>query len=246
MAASTIPRFLLPQYGQMWQRIPSAAPSHTIAKAVTRTTKSFARFASSTSPPPSGPRVLEKPTRFNPPSHGARLPKKVTPRHYGGELSADEVQAQKRKDYPGLKPPPGTFGHWILSSRWIHATITMGTLGALAFYTANENFKRNSPFADMVPAASEFLYHPITATRQLADVIRMNEMHNAAIVQAKRQRRVDDVAKRAEYRKAHGLPLEQGFFGRTNNNVEAESESSPGAAAPSGTREERVVEDPKF
>ncbi|KAK3683776.1 hypothetical protein B0T22DRAFT_443783 [Podospora appendiculata] len=251
MAASTIPRFLLPQYGLMWRRVPSTAaaaaatPSHAIAKAVTRST-SFARFASKSASPPGGPRILEKPERFNPPSHGARLPKKVAPRHYGGDLSAAEVQAQKRKDYPGLQPPPGTFGHWFMTRRWIHAVVTMGTLGALAFYTARENFRRNSPFADMVPSAGDFVRHPIESTRAFADVIRLNEMHNAAIVQAKRQKRIDDVAKRTEYRKAHGLPLEQGFFGKSNNNTTEAEAAASGPAAPSGSREERVLEEPKY
>jgi hypothetical protein len=87
-----------------------------------------------------------------------------------------------------------------------------GTLSSLAMWTFTTNFKRNSPFADLVPAWGDYLRHPIDSVQQLAHVIRMHEMHNAAKVQTKRQRGVDDVAKRAEYRKAHGLSTEQGLF----------------------------------
>lgn len=79
------------------------------------------------SPPPADPSkpiVLEKPERFNPPSHGARLPR-ATPKHYGGPLTHDQVQTQKTKDYPGLPPPPNTWSHWFLHNRHIHMFITL-------------------------------------------------------------------------------------------------------------------------
>ena len=73
---------------------------------------------------PSKPIVLEKPERFNPPSHGARLPRS-TPKHYGGSLTHDEIQTQKTKDYPGLPPPPNTWSHWFINNRQIHMFITL-------------------------------------------------------------------------------------------------------------------------
>jgi hypothetical protein len=119
MATTTasIPRFLLPQSGLIWRRAgPSSAPSRL-----------FLRLSSTgnSKPPPSGPRVLAKPERFNPPSHGSRLPKKTPPRHYGGDLSAEEATAQAARDYPGLPPPQHTRAHWFLHSRWIHVVITV-------------------------------------------------------------------------------------------------------------------------
>jgi hypothetical protein len=69
--------------------------------------------------------VLAKPERFTPPSHGARLPKKGGPRHYGGDLSTEEVAAQVAREYPGMPPPPNTRAHWFLTSRWIHVVITV-------------------------------------------------------------------------------------------------------------------------
>lgn len=119
MASTTtsIPRFLLPQAGLLWRRfrVPSAASSGSI----------IIRYASTSPPKGSKPIVLEKPARFNPPSHGSRLPKKQIPRHYGGELSFEEAQAQKKKDYPGLPPPPDTWTHWFWNSRAFHLTLTM-------------------------------------------------------------------------------------------------------------------------
>ncbi|OIW27177.1 hypothetical protein CONLIGDRAFT_682253 [Coniochaeta ligniaria NRRL 30616] len=222
MASTTtsIPRFLLPQTGLLWQRfrVPNAASSGSI----------IIRYASTTPAKGSKPIVLEKPARFNPPSHGSRLPKKTTPRHYGGELSFEETQAQKKKDYPGLPPPPDTWAHWFWNSRAFHLTITMGTLTGLALFTFVQNFKQSSPFADMVPSLSDFVYHPISSGRIVVEIIRLSEAHNTAIVQEKRKRRVDDVEKRQEYRKAHGLDGNTSFFGTWGAKKDEEDKSEEG------------------
>lgn len=99
---------------------------------------------------------------------------------------------------------------------------------SLAVFTFVENFKHTSPFAHMMPAASDFVYHPIDTMSQIVEIIRLSEAHNTAIVAEKRKRRVDDVEKRNEYRKAHGLPDTRGFFGgtsttRTEDDVVAEA-----------------------
>jgi hypothetical protein len=83
----------------------------------------------------------------------------------------------------------------------------------LALFTFVENFKHTSPFADMVPSPSDFLYHPISSFRIVVEIIKLSEAHNSAIVQEKRKRRVDDVEKRNEYRKAHGIDTNTSFFG---------------------------------
>ena len=70
------------------------------------------------------PRVLEKPTKFNPPSHGRRLRERVT-RHYGPELTQQQKLEQGTKQYPNMMPPKGTFMHWFLTNRSIHLWITM-------------------------------------------------------------------------------------------------------------------------
>jgi hypothetical protein len=111
---TSIPRFLLPQTSRLWARYRVSPNSHSV----------LIRYASSSST--SKPLVLEKPTRFNPPSHGARLPKnKATPNHYGGDLSFEEKQAQKVKDYPGLPAPEGSWAHWFWNSRAFHLVVSM-------------------------------------------------------------------------------------------------------------------------
>lgn len=223
MASSTasIPRFLLPQSGLIWRR---AAPPSPATAASRRILTRLASGSTTKPNPPTGPRVLAKPERFNPPSHGARLPKKTLPRHYGGDLSAEEAAAQAQREYPFTAPSPSTRAHWFLNNRWIHVAITVGTLSGLAVFTFVLSFTRTSPFADMLPPASDFLWHPITATRVLIEVLRLHEAHKSARINEKRRRNVEDVAKRAAYRRAHGLPEEVGLFNTPMAKIQLEDE----------------------
>ncbi len=82
-------------------------------------------------------------------------------------------------------------------------------------YTFTENFRRTSPYADMVPGASEFAAHPFRSTGILLQAVKLTELARGARADEKRQRRVDDVSKRTMYRKAHGLET-QGYGGLTN------------------------------
>lgn len=108
-----IPRFLLPLQGPLWRgvRIPLSQNIRV-------------RFASS-SDRSQKPIVLEKPAKFNPPSHGSRLKRNTTPRHYGPQLTPSEIAARGRKHYPGLMAPEGTWSHWFWHSRLLHTFITM-------------------------------------------------------------------------------------------------------------------------
>lgn len=119
-----LPRFLLPQSSSLW-------------RTTTTTLSPLPRRLASTKPSPSkppkpsGPRVLAQPERFNPPSHGARLPRAGGPRqpqHYGGALSQSELLAQVRKEYPGLMAPMGSLAYRVIYSKWIHLTITLVSL----------------------------------------------------------------------------------------------------------------------
>lgn len=85
----------------------------------------------------------------------------------------------------------------------------------LATFTFVENFKRTSPFADMLPSGSDLVSHPFSSIRTAVEVVRLSEAQRSAEVAEKRKRRVDDVVKRSEYRKAHGLDKDQGFGGWT-------------------------------
>ncbi|KAK6070558.1 hypothetical protein SCUP515_08383 [Seiridium cupressi] len=186
----------------------------------------------STIPDPSKPIVLEKPEKFNPPSHGARLPR-GTPKHYGGAPTFEEVQTQKKTEYPGLPPPENTWSHWFINNRHIHMFITLGTLVSLAAYTFTAKFNATSPYADMIPAISEFPSHPIDYISTCLHVLRLHEEHISAVTAEKRRRKVDDVAKRNEYRKAHGLDTAQGiesWAGFSNSPV-----ASPAAPVDDGT-----------
>lgn len=103
----------------------------------------------------------------------------------------------------------------------------------------------------MLPAKGDFLSHPIDSLQHLGHVIRLHEAHKSAEISAKRQRAIDDVAKRTMYRKAHGLPEEQGIAGFIKlkeperiANVERgvmapETPSAPVAAAVAVAKEEQ-------
>ena len=78
---------------------------------------------------PFKPLVLENPTKFNPPSHGAKL-RKDPPRYPGPQLSTEQAEAQKKKKYPNMMPTEGTFMHWFVTNRSIHMYITLVHLPA--------------------------------------------------------------------------------------------------------------------
>lgn len=110
-----LPRFLLPLQGPSWRGVRIPISQNIVA----------IRFASSNSSS-SKPIVLEKPAKFNPPSHGSRLKKNnPMPKHYGPALSSEEVAAQRTRSYPGMMAPEGTWAHWFWHSKILHVFITM-------------------------------------------------------------------------------------------------------------------------
>lgn len=119
MATSSvsIPRFLLPRANYLPRsrsRLlpPTSNPHSALVRHV------------SNSRPSSKPLVLEKPAKFNPPSHGARLPRKK-PRNYGPALTEQQKHEMKTKKYPNMMPPEGSFLHWFLTNRWLHTWISL-------------------------------------------------------------------------------------------------------------------------
>lgn len=191
--------------------------------------------------------VLEKPSKFNPPSHGRRLPKNNNPpRHYGGDVSEVEAAAQRVRDYPGMMAPAGTWSHWFLNSRAIHLCLTLvrrtravdrakrrpgansrvqGMLTSLAVFTFVENFKRTSPFVDLVPSGSDFLSHPLQSVKLLVEVFRLSTAHRSREVAEERTRGVDDVEKRRMFRKAHGMQTHTGIAAWLGWNDQGEPET---------------------
>lgn len=117
MASRTIiPRFLLPLQSPLWRssaRVPKTSPFRGV------------RYNSDK------PIVLEKPLKFNPPSHGSRLRNKTLPKHYGAVITPEELSAQKQRSYPGLMAPEGTWSHWFWHSKMLHTCITLVSSGEL-------------------------------------------------------------------------------------------------------------------
>ncbi|KAH7320254.1 hypothetical protein B0I35DRAFT_478516 [Stachybotrys elegans] len=200
MASSraVIPRFLLPLQSPLWRgiRLPL---SPTVG----------VRFASTGggSSSPDKPIVLEKPLKFNPPSHGSRLKKNALPKHYGPTLTPGEKAAQAARHYPGLMAPPGTWQHWFWHSRALHLCITLGTLFSLAIATFFMNYAYNSPFKDLVPPISDLWNHPLYFFVQWKNVIVMHEEDKGRKTYERRMQHLDDVAKRKYYMKSHGIEV---------------------------------------
>jgi len=118
--------------------------------------------------------------------------------------------------------------HWFLHNKTIHVYIALSTLSTMAITVWITNFKRDSPFADMLPEWSQFLVHPIDSTRQFVEVLRLSTEAKSAETLERRNARMDDVAKRAQYRKAHGLDQNQGFGGWTLKNDQEPEMLAPG------------------
>lgn len=67
----------------------------------------------------------------------------------------------------------------------------------------------------MLPAGSQFFLHPIAYTRTFFEVLKLTSDYNTQETIERRKARVEDVAKRDAYRKAHGLDKQTGFGGWT-------------------------------
>ena len=99
-----------------------------------------------------------------------------------------------------------------------------------------EDFRTTTVFADMLPNGNEFWEHPIQFIGTILEVYKLHGEHISAQTAEKRRKNVEDVQKRAQYRKAHGLEENQGIFGWT---AKSDAESL-GPAIPTG---DRIVND---
>ena len=69
--------------------------------------------------------MLEKPSKYAPPSHPARFKKRETPQ-YGGELNEAAKAKQRSTWYPNTMPPAGTWAHRFLTfPPWAHAVFLL-------------------------------------------------------------------------------------------------------------------------
>ncbi len=111
-------------------------------------------------------------------------------------------------------------------------------LTTLAAITMWEDYHRRSPFAYMLPPISDLFWRPWAFVARCVEVLRLDTAHTTALTQERRRRRVDDVAKRAEFRKAHGLDQNTGFGGWTLRNDDADAalrEAQAAAGTEAGT-----------
>ncbi|KAI8668800.1 hypothetical protein NCS57_00692900 [Fusarium keratoplasticum] len=231
-----IPRFLLPLQGPLWRGISIPLSQNSIR----------IRFASSSTEKPI---VLEKPARFNPPSHGSRAKRNHVPKHYGPDLTAAEIAAQNTKNYPGMMAPEGTWAHFFWHSRLLHTFITMGTLFALGVFTFFMNYAYNSPYKDLVPPISDLWTHPIHFFVGWKNVILLHEQDKAEKAVEHRTRHLDDVAKRRYFMKMHGIETKDPVsivFGKGEEKSEDELEAAAmGREPPQKTEEEKKPEENK-
>ncbi|CAK4031563.1 hypothetical protein CBER1_00670 [Lecanosticta acicola] len=164
------------------------------------------RYASSAPPPK--PRVLEKPDKFRPPSHPSRLRSKSR-YSYGPDLTPQ----QQTRRYPHMMPPEGTLMHWFLTNRSIHVWISLSILVSLVVGIWLSDFLRNTPYLDLLPPNSMFFAHPFRFLGRWMEVYSMHVAYISAQTAERRKQKVEDVKKRSEYRKAHGLDQDEGIFG---------------------------------
>ncbi|KAI4199239.1 MAG: hypothetical protein LQ346_002616 [Caloplaca aetnensis] len=209
MASVAIPRFLLPRRGEL-----GLQQTRLILRPSRRRPQSCRHASSAGSP--SKQRVLEKPTKFYPPSHPQRLAKRKVPRQYAGPpLSEAQREAQKVKKYPNMMPAEGTFMYWFLNSHLLHMSITLTVLFSLASVVFVEDFHRSTPYLDMLPPGKEFWSHPFKFVATYGHVYKLHTDYVSAETAEKRKKKADDMDKRSRYRKAHGLENELGFEGWT-------------------------------
>jgi hypothetical protein len=100
----------------------------------------------------------------------------------------------------------------------------------------------------MLPPASDLFFHPIAFVQTCLEVLKLHTAAVTAETVERRQRVVDDVQKRAAYRKKHGM--ETGEFGGWTAKTDGESlgpaittggaDGSPIAAAVEGGEVEQV------
>ncbi|MCJ1465326.1 hypothetical protein MMC07_003943 [Pseudocyphellaria aurata] len=206
MASTTALRFFSPRGGYIskYNYLGIGRPLHG-----NRQQPNGYRYASTTAPPPTKPvrkpRVLEKPTKFTPPSHPARI-NRPTPRHFPGPMmSPEQTIARKTKKYPHMMPPEGSFMYWFLTNKGIHMWFCLSVLFCLAMTTLVKDFRRKTHYFHMLPPGKYFFEHPISFIYQIYEVSIMDAKRDTEINLAKRKKNQEDVEKRKAWRKAHGL-----------------------------------------
>jgi len=83
-------------------------------------------------------------------------------------------------------------------------------LFSLAIYSVFLSFLNTTAFRDQLPSFSYLLSHPLSGVRQFSSVYKLHVAHESEKVAELRRRKLEDVKKREEFLRAHGV--EPGFL----------------------------------
>ena len=133
--------------------------------------------------------------------------------------------------------------HSFLTSRTLHLYITLTILVSLTFLIWFNDFRHSTPYQDLLPPNSMFFAHPIKFVRRYIEVYDMHLGYTSAQTAERRKQKVEDVKKRSEYRKAHGLEQE-GMFGGWTAREEGE-EMGPALREGGGVPEQSPIAPPE-
>lgn len=187
------------------RQIPSRSLLRTSIALNTAATR-FASSKSSTGNGKDGPRVLEKPDKFRPPSHSAKLPKRKRPVYqYGPRLTEEELLAQKTKKYPSMEPPKGTWSYYLVKSVRFHSFVALFVLLFCMYWMWLNEFLFTTKRRDELPEKGELLTHPFQAIRQFWRVYRLHLADETEHELEKARKKSDDIDKRIEFRDEFGL-----------------------------------------
>lgn len=120
----------------------------------------------------------------------------------------------------------------------------------MAGYSMSLSFLSTTAYRSLLPSSADFFAHPLTSARQLIAVYKLHVAHESEKTAEKRRRRLDDVKKREEFMRAHGV--EPGFltggwmdkFGTVEGDLakkRREEEGSASAVAAAAAQEESPV-----
>lgn len=84
-------------------------------------------------------------------------------------------------------------------------TSSQGVLISLVVAVWFTDFISTTPYLDLLPPNSMFFAHPFTFLGRYMEVYQMHVVYVSEQTAERRRQKVEDVKKRAEYRKAHGL-----------------------------------------
>ncbi|KAF3922179.1 hypothetical protein ABW21_db0205538 [Orbilia brochopaga] len=163
---------------------PPTPPTSTTSKRFIRIPPKFIK--------PAQP-VLEKPARYNPPSH----PTGPRPRESAHKPLPQKPHKDERTHYPGLMPAPGTITHWILHSPKLHGLVAVSVLVSLALFVMYRNFMEHDEAAEL---AFWDWRHPILSVRSFIAAVRESDRLNTQRILQKRRQISEDMERKAHYR----------------------------------------------